>query len=101
MTYLLKRRLERRTFLRGIVGTAGLAAASTLLTACSGGTSGARSTNSVGKTAPAAGAGAAASSTSKLEMFSWWTSGGEAAGLSAMYSGYRKTHPNVQVVNQA
>lgn len=35
----------------------------------------------------------------KLEMFSWWTAGGEADGLNAMYGLYRKAHPNVEIIN--
>ena len=35
----------------------------------------------------------------KLEMFSWWTAGGEADGLNAMYGLYRKAHPKVEIVN--
>jgi len=35
----------------------------------------------------------------KLEMFSWWTAGGEADGLNAMYAIYKKKYPTVDVVN--
>ena len=35
----------------------------------------------------------------KLEMFSWWTAGGEADGLNAMYGLYRKAHPKVEIIN--
>lgn len=35
----------------------------------------------------------------KLEMFSWWTAGGEADGLNAMYDLYRKAHPRVEIIN--
>ncbi len=35
----------------------------------------------------------------KLEMFSWWTAGGEADGLNAMYTLYRKAYPKVEIVN--
>ena len=35
----------------------------------------------------------------KLEIFSWWTAGGEAEGLNAMFSIYQKQYPNVQIVN--
>ena len=35
----------------------------------------------------------------KLEMFSWWTAGGEADGLNAMYALYRKAYPKVEIVN--
>ncbi len=37
----------------------------------------------------------------KLEMFSWWTTGGEEAGLKALYGLYKQTNPNVEIVNQA
>jgi len=35
----------------------------------------------------------------KLEIFSWWTAGGEADGLNAIYAVYNKQYPNVQIVN--
>jgi glucose/mannose transport system substrate-binding protein len=36
----------------------------------------------------------------ELEIFSWWTTGGEAAGLQALYDLYPKTCPgNVKIVN--
>jgi glucose/mannose transport system substrate-binding protein len=35
----------------------------------------------------------------KLEMFSWWTAGGEADGLKGMYDAYKKLYPNVEIVN--
>ena len=35
----------------------------------------------------------------KLEVFSWWTSGGEAAALSALFENYRKKYPGVGVIN--
>ncbi len=37
--------------------------------------------------------------TNKLEMFSWWTAGGEADGLNAMYDIYKKQYPGVEIVN--
>ena len=46
--------------------------------------------------APAAGGSKA---TDKVEMFSWWTAGGEADGLNAMYDIYKKVNPNVEIVN--
>ena len=47
--------------------------------------------------APAGGA----KPTDKLEMFSWWTAGGEADGLNAMYDIYKKAYPNVEIINAA
>src|SRR5580700_336536 len=35
----------------------------------------------------------------KLEVFSWWTSGGEAAALDALFGVYKKTNPGVEIVN--
>lgn len=35
----------------------------------------------------------------KLEIFSWWTAGGEAEGLKALFDAYRKQYPAVQIVN--
>lgn len=45
---------------------------------------------------PAVWAGAAKS---RLEIFSWWTAGGEAEGLAGMFGVYRKLYPNVEIVN--
>src|SRR5689334_15820740 len=47
---------------------------------------------------PATG-GQAEATTNKLEMFSWWTAGGEADGLNAMYGLYKKAYPNVEIIN--
>jgi len=44
--------------------------------------------------APAAAAG-------KLEVFSWWTTGGEAAGLAALTDIFKTTDPNVEFINSA
>ena len=35
----------------------------------------------------------------KLEVFSWWTSGGEAAALNALFENYRQKYPGVGVIN--
>jgi glucose/mannose transport system substrate-binding protein len=48
---------------------------------------------------PAATKAPAAAGTAKLEMFSWWTAGGEADGLNQMYALYKKTYPNVEIIN--
>jgi glucose/mannose transport system substrate-binding protein len=37
----------------------------------------------------------------KLEVFSWWTSGGEAAALEALFSAYKAQNPGVDIVNAA
>jgi glucose/mannose transport system substrate-binding protein len=35
----------------------------------------------------------------RLEIFSWWTAGGEAEGLAAMFDLYRSLYPHVQLIN--
>jgi len=35
----------------------------------------------------------------KLEIFSWWTAGGEAEGLNAMFKIYAAKHPDVEIIN--
>ena len=35
----------------------------------------------------------------KLEIFSWWTAGGEADGLNALFELYKKQHPEVEIIN--
>ncbi|MGA2545907.1 MAG: ABC transporter substrate-binding protein [Rectinemataceae bacterium] len=44
-------------------------------------------------------AGKGGKATNKLEIFSWWTAGGEAEGLNAMYDQYKKAYPKVEIVN--
>src|SRR5690348_3135352 len=125
----LERHLERRSFLRLAVGGAGLALASSLLAACGNAQTQPAAPTSApaaapkpteapkpaagATTAPAAPAAAAGATTApaaaakpaagagKLEMFSWWTTGGEEAGLKQMYSIFEKAHPGVEIVNQA
>src|SRR4029077_7019542 len=35
----------------------------------------------------------------KLEVFSWWTSGGEAAALEALFNTYKKQFPGIGIIN--
>jgi glucose/mannose transport system substrate-binding protein len=35
----------------------------------------------------------------KLEVFSWWTSGGEAAALNALFNTYKKQYPGIGIIN--
>jgi len=78
-----------------------LAVFSMLLTACGGETPTATAVPSTGSGGTAADTPAAAAGGGKLEMFSWWTTGGEEAGLKAMYALYKQDHANVEIVNQA
>lgn len=74
-----------------------LIALTLVLTAC-GGTPQQSGQNDA---APTTASGDAAATTNKLEMFSWWTTGGEEAGLKQMYEIFKKDRPNVDIVNQA
>jgi len=60
-------------------------------------------TGSTGVTTSTTGTGSATGSnlSGKLEMFSWWTTGGEAAGLKELYKLYTQQNPNVNIVNSA
>jgi len=48
--------------------------------------------------APAA-AAPAAGGEDKLEVFSWWTSGGEAAALESLFTTFKKLSPSTEIVN--
>jgi glucose/mannose transport system substrate-binding protein len=37
--------------------------------------------------------------TSQLEIFSWWTTGGEAAGLTKLFEMYGRQYPGVDIIN--
>jgi glucose/mannose transport system substrate-binding protein len=37
----------------------------------------------------------------RLEIFSWWTGGGEAAGLEALIAKFTEMYPNVEIINSA
>jgi glucose/mannose transport system substrate-binding protein len=37
----------------------------------------------------------------KLEVFSWWTSGGESAALDALFNVYKQRDPGVEIINAA
>jgi glucose/mannose transport system substrate-binding protein len=50
--------------------------------------------------APAGGYGKSTAA-SQLEVFSWWTGGGEAHGLDALIKIWNKAHPNMKVKNSA
>ena len=92
---------SRRTLLKGVFVTGGAMTFAQLLAACgsdSDGTSGTVGTSAgtvPGTTAPGA------VKSSEIEVFSWWTGGGEAAGLDAMIAIWNREHPNTKFVNAA
>jgi len=71
--------INRRQFLK----TAAMGSAAGVLAACSG--------------APAASRGGSG----KLEIFSWWTSGGEVEALNTLYNIYKTKWPKVEIINSA
>src|SRR5690606_11856326 len=79
--------LNRRQFLK----FAGISAGAAFIAAC---------------TAPAAPGAApadevAASDAGSLEIFSWWTAGGEVEGLNKMFEIYERDNPGVEIINAA
>ena len=82
-----RKSISRRQFLK--VTAAGVASAA-VLAAC-------------GPAAPAAPGSAASGKepTGKLEIFSWWTSGGEVEALNGLYKVYKAKYPKVEIVNAA
>jgi glucose/mannose transport system substrate-binding protein len=51
--------------------------------------------------APAATEPPAAEACKQVEVFSWWTGGGEAAGLDAMIKVFNAAYPNIEFINSA
>ncbi len=84
---------KNRTF---VLAVSLLAVVAMLLTAC---VPPAAAPTGAEPTAPAAEEAAPAAGSAKLEMFSWWTAGGEADGLNAMYEIYKAKYPDVEIVN--
>jgi len=72
------------------------------LAACGSTTPAAAPTTAPAAAAPAAAAPTAAPAASaggKLEIFSWWTNGGEQEGLNAMFDIYKQQNPGVEIIN--
>ncbi|MBX3057175.1 MAG: carbohydrate ABC transporter substrate-binding protein [Anaerolineae bacterium] len=79
-----------------------------LLAACGGGNTQTGTTPAAATTAPAAAATTAAPAPETdtggmdaVEVFSWWTGGGEAAGLDAMIALFKEKYPDTQFINAA
>jgi glucose/mannose transport system substrate-binding protein len=84
-------RVNRRDFMKFAAMGAGAAA----LAAC------AAPAAAPGAAPAAGGEAAAAAGGGQLEIFSWWTSGGEVEALNAIYEIYSAQYPNVEIVNAA
>jgi glucose/mannose transport system substrate-binding protein len=95
--------MNRREFLKLFaLGTASAA----VLAACAqqaapADTGGAAAPAEGGEAKPAEGGAAAPAAGGQLEIFSWWTSGGEVEALNAIYAVYSKQWPDVEIVNAA
>ena len=84
--------MNRRKFLQVM----GMGAAGAALAAC------APAAAPSAPAAPAAGGAAApAAGGGQLEIFSWWTSGGEVEALNAIYDIYSAQYPDVEIANAA
>jgi len=78
--------VARRSILKGAIAGAGLFAMPGLVAACG---------DDDDSGAEGGGGG------SEVEVFSWWTGGGEAAGLDAMIEIWKQQHPNIKFTNAA
>jgi glucose/mannose transport system substrate-binding protein len=83
-------RLNRRDFMRVTALGAGAAA----VAACA-------APGAVPAAPAASGGEAAAAGVGQLEIFSWWTSGGEVEALNALYAIFSERYPDVEIVNAA
>jgi len=91
----MSKRISRRQSLKLL----GLGAAGAALAACAPPAAQAPA-GQAPAAAPAAAAGSGGSK-GKLEIFSWWTNGGEVDGLNALYDIYKKQNPGVEIINAA
>jgi glucose/mannose transport system substrate-binding protein len=94
-------KFNRRRFLQ----LSALGAGGALLAACAAPAAAPGAASSAAATtAPAAAAAAgseAAAGTSALEIFSWWTAGGEVEALNALYEIFSAEYPDVEIQNAA
>ncbi len=79
---------------RGFLKAAAVGAASGVLAACTPGGAPTSAGQQKSGEQKAGGSG-------KLEIFSWWTSGGEVEALEALYAIYRAKYPGVEIINAA
>ncbi len=91
------KQLNRRQFLKMgalVAGGAALASCAPAATPAPAAPAAPAAPKPAEPTKPAAGA-------QKLEIFSWWTSGGEIEALNGLFEVYRKRYPGVEIVNAA
>ncbi len=72
-----------------------------LLTACGGAAPTEEAPAPVATEAPPAATEAPAPTATEVEVFSWWTGGGEAAGLDAMIQLFAANYPDIEFINAA
>jgi glucose/mannose transport system substrate-binding protein len=89
--------LSRRAFLKATSAGAGLL----VLAACgqAASTTPAAEPTAAPAAEPTAAPAADSAAGAKLEIFSWWTNGGEATGLEKMYEIYKQQNPGVEIIN--
>lgn len=71
------------------------------LVACGGGNNAANNTTGSEPTAPPEATPAETDMAQQVEVFSWWTGGGEAAGLDAMIKVFAAQYPDITFLNAA
>jgi len=84
--------MSRRSFLRLL----GAGATMTVLSACAPAAAPAANAPAAAEAAPAA-----ATVANELEVFSWWTSGGEVEALNALYEVFKASNPDTEIINAA
>lgn len=89
----------RRGLLKGALAGTGLIAIPAILAAC--GSDAKSSDTTVAAGTPTTTGGASGVTSTEMEVFSWWTGGGEAAGLDAMIKIWDSKYPNTKFVNAA
>src|SRR5690554_3047991 len=91
-------KFNRRRFLQ----FSALGAGSAFLAACAAPVAAPSAAPAVGEAAAGAATGSeAAASSGSLEIFSWWTTGGEVEALNALYEIFSAQYPDVEIQNAA
>ena len=83
-----RRRLSRRTYLKGAAAAGAIG-----LAGCTGGPSGGGGGNGSGGNGSSGGSGGG--NGNGLEIIHWWTAGGEQDALNALLEGFRQEYPDV------
>src|SRR3954468_20979818 len=94
---MVQSKFNRRRFMQ----YSALGVGSAFLAACAAPVAAPGAAPAAGAATAAPAAGAAATAGGKLEIFSWWTSGGEVGALQTLYDIYKRDYPDVEIINAA